>query len=406
MNRVITLLIILLVGTMSFSQDDEAALRGKDLFLGNCASCHKIDAAFTGPPLNAALEEWDGDKNAMYTWVRNWSQAVEEGYPRAIEVQSFDPSAMNLFPTLTDEQLDDIFAYVANPGVGSEGGSGAAVTGEPKTGIAAINWLLVGILILFIVLALILSQISDNLERLVAEKEGKVLTDQEPFFQRIFNKKVMSLLALIAVGVIGFVTYNSAAALGRTKGYAPEQPIAFSHKLHAGTLGVECLYCHTSAGVGKQATIPATDVCMNCHVAVSEGPTTGTREIAKIYASAGFNPSTLEYDLASTGPIEWKRLHNLPDHVYFNHSQHVTVGNVECQTCHGPIEEMDVVKQYSDLSMGWCINCHRETEVQFTQNAYYDELFEEYHNKLKSKDKEFLVTVEKIGGTECQKCHY
>ena len=104
------------------------------------------------------------------------------------------------------------------------------------------------------------------------------------------------------------------------------------------------------------------------------------------------------------GPIEWKRIHNLPDHVYFNHAQHVSVGKLECQQCHGEVEAMDVLAQHSPLSMGWCINCHRETEVQFKGNEYYAS-YAKYHEQLASGDKE-KVTVEDIGGLECQKCHY
>ena len=104
------------------------------------------------------------------------------------------------------------------------------------------------------------------------------------------------------------------------------------------------------------------------------------------------------------GPIEWTRIHNLPDHVYFNHAQHVTVGEVECQTCHGKVEEMEVLEQHAPLSMGWCINCHRETEVQFEGNEYY-ESYAKYHEELDNGTRE-KVTVEDIGGLECQKCHY
>ena len=102
--------------------------------------------------------------------------------------------------------------------------------------------------------------------------------------------------------------------------------------------------------------------------------------------------------------VEWVRIHNLPDHVYFNHSQHVNAGKVQCQTCHGPIQEMDEVKQFSDLSMGWCVNCHRETKVQFTSNKFYS-IYEKFHEDLK-KNPSDSITVAKIGGTECQKCHY
>ena len=405
MNKVVSILLILLFGFSAMAQDQ--AVEGKKIFQQNCSSCHKIDGKLIGPPLDEALDQWGGDKAAMYTWIRNWAQAVEEGHPRAIEVQNYDPSAMTMFPQLSDEDIDKIFAYVDNPSAAGDSAPAAALGDDVKAGGArSINWVLLGLLLLFILLALILSQVSDNLARLVAQQDGEPLPTQKSLFEKLVNKKTLGLLALLATGFIGFTAYKNAAMLGRSKGYQPTQPIAFSHKLHAGTLQIDCQYCHTSAAVSKQASIPATNVCMNCHKGVQEGPTTGTNEISKIYAAAGFNPETMQYDKESTGPVEWIRIHNLPDHVYFNHSQHVTAGNIECQTCHGPIEEMEVVEQNSDLSMGWCIDCHRNTKVQFTENAYYDDLFEEYHDKIAAGEKDFFVTVEKIGGTECQKCHY
>lgn len=403
MNRIVSIVIVLLFSWNAHAQD--LAVEGKKLFQQNCSSCHKVDSKLIGPPLNVALDNWGGDKEAMYLWVKDWSKSLASGHPRAIEVVEFDPTAMNTFPMLSDEDIDKIFAYVDNPAAAEPAGS-VAVAVDTEKDSSAVNWILVGLLFLFIVIALILSQVSDKLENMVAEREGRQPQRTKTLTRKLINKQVLSVIALVAMGVIGFVAYNNAATLGRTKGYQPTQPIAFSHKLHAGTLEINCQYCHSSAAVSKQATIPATNVCMNCHNGVSEGPTTGTAEIAKIYASAGFNPETLKYDKEPEGPIEWVRIHNLPDHVFFSHAQHVTAGKIECQTCHGPVEEMEVVEQNADLSMGWCIDCHRETKVQFTQNAYYQDLFEEYHDKIAAGEEDFFVTVEKIGGTECQKCHY
>jgi len=135
----------------------------------------------------------------------------------------------------------------------------------------------------------------------------------------------------------------------------------------------------------------------------------GTAEIQKLYSYAGWNPDTKKYDKPGK-QIEWVKIHNLPDHVYFNHSQHVKVGKQNCQTCHGNIQEMPEVYQFTDLSMGWCINCHRESKVNFYDkttgegNKFYS-IYEKFHNDIKS-GKLDSVTVEKIGGTECQKCHY
>ena len=174
--------------------------------------------------------------------------------------------------------------------------------------------------------------------------------------------------------------------IGIQQNYHPTQPIAFSHKIHAGQYEIDCNYCHTGVNISKSANIPAVNICMNCHGVIN----TDKPEIQKILTAYEENR-----------PIEWVRVHNLPDLAYFNHSQHVAVGGIECNTCHGPIEEMDVVYQYSELTMGWCINCHRESEINSKGNDYYDKLVELH----KSSSKEPLK-VEDIGGLECSKCHY
>jgi len=402
-------LLALILAFVSFDASAQA-IDGAKLFKSKCGSCHKIDKKLIGPPLNVALENWDGDTEAMYVWVRNFSEAVEKGeagdprFARATEVVNYDPSAMNLFLDLDNEELDAIFAYIDNPVVAGAADGGGGVNGvsasEPK-----VNWLLVAVLSLLFLLSLILGRISNNVERLVMERDGLPVPAPKSLRQRIFNKKILGFCALLAFGFIGYSTYVNAANLGRSLGYQPEQPIAFSHKLHAGTLQIECQYCHSSAAVSKSASIPSTNICMNCHKGVQEGPTGETKEIQKIYDATGFNPVTLAYDIEPQEPVEWTRIHNLPDHVFFSHAQHVSAGKIECQTCHGPVEEMEVLKQHSNLSMGWCISCHRETKVQFTENAYYADIFDEYHEKIKDGKMDF-VTVEKIGGLECQKCHY
>ena len=193
--------------------------------------------------------------------------------------------------------------------------------------------------------------------------------------------------------------------MGRQQGYMPEQPIAFSHRLHACVNQIDCQYCHSGARQGKTSMIPSPNVCMNCHKAVKGSTEAGKGEIAKIYDAIGFDAEKLAYiEGYEQKPIEWVRIHNLPDHVFFNHQQHVVAGQVECQTCHGPVEQMDVLYQHAPLSMGWCINCHRDTEVKFAQNEYYDS-YTNLHEQLKTGEIS-KVTVEDIGGRDCQKCHY
>ena len=224
--------------------------------------------------------------------------------------------------------------------------------------------------------------------------------DKTPFYSKSSFK---SFLLLTTVLLFVFALGKSAIGLGRQQGYQPTQPIKFSHALHAGKNKIECQYCHFTAAESKHANIPSVSTCMNCHAAVQSGPQYGKTEIQKIYNAVGWDPATKTYS-KEPKKVEWVRIHNLPDHVYFNHAQHVTAGKVECQTCHGPIETMDEVYQYSPLSMGWCINCHRNHDVQFVDNAYYN-TFKKFHGDMKAGDRT-RVTVEDIGGTECQKCHY
>jgi hypothetical protein len=215
-------------------------------------------------------------------------------------------------------------------------------------------------------------------------------------------KWAMGLVALLVVGYIANIVYVEARALGRQQGYAPVQPIWFSHEIHAGQNGIDCEYCHVDARESRHSGIPSLNVCMNCHNQVKIGSVSGEKEIAKIYDYLGYNPKTMQYDKPGK-PIEWVKVHNLPDHVYFNHAQHVQAGKLECQECHGPVEKMNRLVEYSELSMGdFCLNCHREKGID-TSNPYYK------HYKFKEMmEKQGIdkITVDKIGGADCSSCHY
>jgi cytochrome c553 len=216
----------------------------------------------------------------------------------------------------------------------------------------------------------------------------------DAFFTWKVKFKIIHLVVILlaVAGQVKLVSH-AAIALGRSKDYSPDQPIKFSHKVHANQNQIDCLYCHPSAEYGKNAGIPSVNVCMNCHILVAEGKISGKYEIDKVKAA-----------YASKKPIEWIRVHNLPDHVYFNHSQHIGAGKLDCTECHGDVKEMHLIKQVEDLSMGWCIDCHRSKEVHFTDNKYYGD-YKQLHEDLKSGKIE-KVTVEDIGGTDCMKCHY
>ena len=408
------------VALFSFNSSVFAA-DGEALFKGNCANCHKPDKDYTGP----ALQGWAGrvpDAEWIYKWVANPSTMIStDAYSKTL-FEKWKPTIMPGFANLKKDEVDAIMKYVDDykPPV-----AGPAVTtgAEP----ASDNSLLFGILTLVLALvAFILLQVNSNLRKLTDEKEGIYRGEPVPFYR---NKTYLmsGILLLFLMG--GYYTIEGAIGLGRSKNYQPEQPIYYSHKVHAGVNQISCLYCHGSAQDSKHSGIPSVNVCMNCHMAIKEyagepmikedGTTVdGTAEIQKLYEYAGWNPTANAYnpDNNKDGipdgakPIEWVRIHNLPDHVYFNHSQHVKVGKQQCQTCHGNIQEMPEVYQFTDLSMGWCINCHRESKVDFLNketgegNKFYS-IYEKFHNDLKNKKMD-SVTVESIGGTECQKCHY
>ncbi len=164
------------------------------------------------------------------------------------------------------------------------------------------------------------------------------------------GKKIVG--ALVVFGVLGglsafvYALTNNKMELGYNQGYAPDQPIPFSHELHAGQYKMDCKYCHSNAGQSRHATVPSLNICMNCHMVVK----TDSPWIQKI---------TEAYNSGQS--VAWEKVHLLPDHVKFNHAAHV-LKDKDCQTCHGPVETMPVVYQWSSLSMGWCVNCHRQPE--------------------------------------------
>ena len=386
---------------------------GKALFSQNCASCHAVNKNLTGPALAGVEDRWPEKKN-LYAWIKNSAAYLKTGDPYATKLYNdYNKTAMNLFPSLTDQDIDAILAYIKTvPAVGAAPVAGAAAE-APKED--SDSTLIFGLLTLILaVVSIILLQVNSNLKKLSDDKSNIPGSNPVPFYR---NKAYIAFIAIILFIIGGYMTTKGAMNLGRSKDYQPEQPIYYSHTVHAGVNQINCQYCHTGTYQGKQATLPSVNVCMNCHMAINEyngAPLVrengdivdGTAEIKKLYKYAGFTEGQ-PWDPANAKPIEWVRIHNLPDHVYFNHAQHVNAGQVACQQCHGEIQKMGEVKQFSDLSMGWCINCHRNSEVQFQDNGFYS-IYEKFHADLKSGkiDSTKGITVEKIGGTECQKCHY
>lgn len=404
-----------LIGNFVSAADVDKAKwsEGKSLFKSNCASCHNPKVAQTGPALMGVTKRWEdaGDfggktgKQWLYTWIKNWNTAVAGKYPYAVNIQNYAPSQMNVFDKLTDDNIDKILLYVENPdaGVGPTppsgptGTAGSTGTTPPAEGSNTVLYLFAA---LMLVLVIVLVLVTRRLDKIVDESNGVAAEHKESFWKTRKFKAAVTLIVFVAAL---FWLADNGIRLGRQKGYQPTQPIRFSHQLHAGKHKIDCQYCHTSAAKGKASGIPSLNTCMNCHKAIQQGPVYGKDEIAKIYDAVGWDPAAKAYTKPAK-PVEWVRIHNLPDHVYFNHSQHVVAGKVECQTCHGPVQTMAEVYQFAPLSMGWCVNCHRQTEVQFASNNYYS-TYEKLHEDLKNH-KIDKVTVEKIGGTECAKCHY
>lgn len=394
---------------------------GKGVFIAKCASCHTMGKDATGPNLQGVLSKWGGDVAAVKVWILDWEKAVAAGYPRAQEIVSFSPSVMQKFNgQITPPELDAVIKYVDEWVPATPTTTGPSGEKEP----AGRGGLIFGIISLIMaIIALILMQVNSNLKKLSDDAEGIHRPEPVPFYR---NKAYIALFSIVLFIVGGFYVTRGAIDLGRQKKYQPEQPIFYSHKVHAGINQISCLYCHGAAMDSKHAAIPSVNVCMNCHKTINEytkGPTlyredgtevNGTLEIQKLYKYAGFDPkNAAAWDPSKAKPIAWTKIHNLPDHVYFNHSQHVKAGKVQCQSCHGEINAMDEVYQFSELSMGWCINCHRQTKVDFykidsagkaTGNNFYS-IYEKFQNDIKSGRMD-SVTVKDIGGLECQKCHY
>ena len=386
---------------------------GGAIFKQKCTSCHAIDRQVVGPALKGVTERHD---NAwLIKWIKNSQALIAAGDPAAVKVfNEYNKSVMTPFPELSDEDINNILAYVdaeANKPAEAAGGTTAEGGAAEDKGVS--DLMLGGLIVLVLValfVILVLNRVIKTLDRLLLQKQGVVVDDIESEstavrFRRLArNKKFVGFTVLLLVIFLGSLGWKTMWNTGVHQGYQPEQPIKYSHQLHAGTLKIDCQYCHFGAYKSKNASIPSLNVCMNCHNYITasdkyNGET--SPEIAKIYKALDYDPQTKTYG-DDPKPIQWVRIHNLPDLAYFNHSQHVKVAGIKCQECHGPIQTMQEVYQYSPLTMKWCINCHKTKDVNFKGNAYYDKIIA-VHNQLKKGDK---VTPAVLGGIECGKCHY
>ncbi|MCU0355852.1 MAG: c-type cytochrome [Cytophagales bacterium] len=406
-------MIFLLLGLAVFpanAQDSTAAApaagggdvaAGQTLFNNNCASCHAVgDEVVVGPGLKGITQRAPS-KDWLYKWIRNSSAVIASGDAYANQIfNKYNKLQMQSFPDLTNGDIDNILAYVesastaaatpAQAQADAQGGQTASTEASGGLSTQYFTIILVSLLVVLFLVLLVLLMIVSLLTRFLKERKDLSEADREVLEQRTSIGKLLQsgvvkgAVGIIAVLLLGKIGLDSVMNIGVSQGYAPKQPIAYSHKLHAGEYKINCAYCHTSVYKGKNASIPAANICMNCHNVIKNG----SPEIKKLYTAIEKNQ-----------PIEWVRVHNVPDYAYFNHAQHTNVGGLACQNCHGEIEKMEVVQQVSPLTMGWCIDCHRKTDVNTKGNAYYDKLLAVHASKEPMK-------VATIGGLECSKCHY
>lgn len=384
-----------------FSQDAptsagnaDMSAKGQALFDNNCASCHALDEVVVGPALRNVHTKHN--QAWLLKWIKNSQALVASGDKQALAIyEQYAKQAMPSF-AFSDDEVLSILEYIktapakAIPAAPVEG----ATTEEanPKEDAGFLNILLFVFIALLVLIVIVLILIMSVLTKIINQKDNlsedeKYLVDQKFDIQAVVTSKAFKFfVGFFFVCFIGKAGLDGLMDLGMQQGYAPKQPIPFSHKVHAGKYKIDCNYCHTGVNRSKSANIPSANICMNCHNAIK----TDSPKLRGLFEAVRNNK-----------PIQWVRVHNLPDLAYFNHAQHVKVGGLECKTCHGPIEEMEVVQQYSPLTMGWCINCHRETPVNTEGNGYYDKLV--VLHKQTSKDP---LKVKDIGGLECSKCHY
>ncbi|MCL7752264.1 cytochrome c3 family protein [Polaribacter sp. Z022] len=416
-----TFLLIFAFSLSSYSQEiDEARQKeGKKLFKSLCASCHKLDKKLIGPALGGVEEKRENDW--LKAWIKNNAELRASGNSDAIAIfDEYKGSPMTAFPQLSDQNVDDILYYttvgeIKKKEVIAEGGAAKSASGE------APGWLIyilaAAIIVAFLMIASLLKQVNELKGNTAPGESSSFKRDIHELWEGLKQNTFLKVLTTIFLMLIGaYVFFGTLFKVGVDEGYQPIQPIAFSHKIHAGDNKIDCQYCHSAAKHSKTSGIPSVNVCMNCHKNISEvaddtvvemedGIVLGKEEldleIAKVYAAAGWDADNLEYT-GKTSPIKWVRVHNLPDFVYYNHSQHVTVAGLDCQKCHGPVEEMDELYQYSPLTMGWCIDCHKDTKVNLKGNDYYKKI----HEDLAKKYNVDQVTISQLGGKECGKCHY
>ena len=397
----VAILFFLLTATLVSAQPD-----GEAIFKQNCTQCHSIGKGkVIGPDLNGIQARRPDDWLAK--WIRNSQAVVKSGDPYAVKLfNDYNKTVMTPF-NFSDEEMTALLAYIKKGPTGPKGPTGGTGSTAPvEKPVNLVLYLLIAAGVLYVVITLA-GKVQRSMEKALRQKNGMpepahVRPVQKGINWARNNKKLVAVILIILFMWGSVAGWDALAGIGIAQGYQPDQPIGFSHKIHAGDNAINCKYCHFGAEKGKTAGIPPANVCMNCHKFIKGETDTSAAKIQQIYKALDYNPETGVYG-PNKKPIQWIRVHNLPDLSYFNHSQHVKVAGVECETCHGTMHELGVAKQFAPLTMGWCIDCHRKTPVKMEGNHYYDD----YHKELMGKfGHDSLITVERIGGTECARCHY
>lgn len=388
---------------------------GKALFNSTCAACHKLDGNSIGPPLRGISERRDNDW--LHAWIKNSTALIASGDETAIEIyEEYNKVAMPPNPQLSEQDIEDILAYVDEPKAApqtQQAGTAAGASASDGGGVS--SDIVLGILAFVLLMLLVILVLINRTLRRFAAASGVELPEKpktKPIWKSFVENQFLVLVSSVILILVGsYFAYGWMMQIDVNKGYKPIQPIHFSHKIHAGDNQIDCQMCHASARTSQTSGIPSLNTCMNCHQSIGEvAESTGTEdyskafydgEIQKLYHAVGWDPASQSYT-GETEPVKWVRIHNLPDFAYFNHSQHVEVGGISCQTCHGPVEEMEIMYQDAPLTMGWCVECHRETNVRMAGNEYYEKIHEELSKKYGVEE----LTVAQMGGLDCAKCHY
>lgn len=429
--------IVILLNLSTFIQPAAAAdakltpvaTKGQDLFKANCDNCHDMMVKEVGPALQGVTgrhsEEW------LMKWIKNNDKLRASGDKEAIAVYNENgKAAMNTFEHLSDDQIKSVITYFKEwtPPAKVANTAGGEDNGKVKFYSESTLYILLFFIVILCIVLIILRRTRNNLKQSVRDMAAQESTEvHEPSdwekkmanYKKRINPTILKLtigvIVLLSLASYGFIFGVTEVAV--QQGYRPEQPIKYSHKLHAGDMKIDCKYCHSTVEKSKNATIPGLNTCMNCHKGVQlRDKYNGeiSPEIKKIYAALDYDADAQTYG-PNPKPIRWIRIHNLPDHAAFNHSQHVKGANLQCQECHGPIQQMEVVEQYATLQMGWCINCHRERNIDVENNPYYEELHAkikaEKNNKNSPYSKYYVngkinITAAQNGALECSKCHY